>query len=66
MPLQVAWQKGQQTRELWGLVVQLLAYPHAWVRKATGRLLGMLLATPKLVQPFTPGHECSMSPIAAC
>ena len=46
--MQVSWQKGQQLQELWSLVVQLLAYPHTWVRKATARLLGLLLATPKL------------------
>ena len=35
-------------QEVWRSVVGLLAYPHVWVRKAAGRLLGLLLANNKL------------------
>ena len=48
---QVAWQKGSQVQQVWRDVVALLAYPHVWIRKAAGRLLGLLLSSTKLGQP---------------
>ena len=50
--VQVAWHKGGEVQQVWQSVVALLGYPHAWVRKATGRLLGLLLASPKLGTTF--------------
>ena len=48
--LQVAWQKGSEVQQLWRDVVALLAYPHVWIRKAAGRLLGLMLSSTKLGQ----------------
>ena len=48
--MQVAWQKGYEVQQLWRDVVALLAYPHVWIRKASGRLLGLLLSNTKLGQ----------------
>ena len=45
---QVAWQKGSEVQQLWRDVVVLLGYPHVWIRKASGRLLGLLLSSTKL------------------
>ncbi|KAL0035339.1 hypothetical protein WJX77_001780 [Trebouxia sp. C0004] len=45
---QVAWQKSEAVQQVWHAVVALLAYPHLWVRKAAGRLVGLLLSTAKL------------------
>ncbi|KAL0018407.1 hypothetical protein WJX79_009395 [Trebouxia sp. C0005] len=47
-PTQVAWQKSEAVQQVWRAVVALLAYPHLWVRKAAGRLVGLLLSTAKL------------------
>ena len=46
--VQVAWLKGAQVQQLWRHVMALLAYPHLWIRKAAGRLLGLLLSSNKL------------------
>lgn len=46
--MQVAWQKSEAVQQVWHAVVALLAYPHLWVRKAAGRLVGLLLSTAKL------------------
>lgn len=46
--MQVAWQKSEAVQQVWRAVVALLAYPHLWVRKAAGRLVGLLLSTAKL------------------
>ena len=59
--MQVAWQKSEAVQQVWHAVVALLAYPHLWVRKAAGRLVGLLLSTTKLgtSQIFTlPHHSC--------
>jgi hypothetical protein len=48
MWMQVAWQKSEAVQQVWRGVVALLAYPHLWVRKAAGRLVGLLLSTAKL------------------
>jgi hypothetical protein len=59
--MQVAWQKSDAVQQVWRVVVALLAYPHLWVRKAAGRLVGLLLSTAKLgtAQTFTlPHHSC--------
>ena len=46
--MQVALQKSEAVQQVWRAVVALLPYPHLWVRKAAGRLVGLLLSTPKL------------------
>lgn len=46
--MQVGWQKGREVQQLWRHVLTLLAYPHVWIRKAAGRLLGLLLSSSKL------------------
>ncbi len=59
--MQVAWQKSEAVQQVWHAVVALLAYPHLWVRKAAGRLVGLLLSTAKLgtAQILTlPHHSC--------
>lgn len=51
----MAWQKSTAVQQVWRSVVALLAYPHVWVRKAAGRLVGLLLSSPKLGTPqYTP------------
>jgi len=45
-----------QSRISWSHVVPLLLYPHAWVRTASCRLLGTMLAT---VPPDTPRRDVS-------
>ena len=55
--MQVAWQKGPQVQQLWRDTVALLAYPHVWIRKASGRLLGMLLSSNKSGEPLC--HRCA-------
>ena len=55
--MQVAWQKGKEAQGVWQSVVGLMGYPHAWLRKAAGRLLGLLLVSPKLGDFYAP-CEC--------
>ncbi|KAK9863125.1 hypothetical protein WJX84_001609, partial [Apatococcus fuscideae] len=47
-PRQVAWGSGQEAQTLWHAVQGLLEYPHVWVRKASARLLGLVLASPSI------------------
>ena len=42
---------------MWRDVLALLAYPHVWIRKAAGRLLGLLLSSIKL------GEHSIISPV---
>ncbi len=55
----MAWQKSEAVQQVWRAVVALLAYPHLWVRKAAGRLVGLLLSTAKLgtAQILTLSHH---------
>ena len=46
--LQVAWESGEDVQRLWQAVQDLLDYPHVWVRKASARLLGLILASPSI------------------
>ncbi len=46
--VQVAWDSGQGAQSLWQAVQGLLEYPHNWVRKASARLLGLVLASPSI------------------
>ena len=39
----------------WATAAELLLHPHAWVRMAAGRLLGLAFAEPKI------GNFCSVS-----
>lgn len=59
--LQVAWQKGPEVQQLWRDVVALLAYPHVWIRKASGRLLGLLLSSTKLGKQHAAPHPSRAS-----
>lgn len=52
--LQVAWGSGQDAQTLWQAVQGLLVYPHIWVRKASARLLGLVLASPSIGKPSAP------------
>ena len=56
--VQVAWQKGAEVQQVWGHVVALLAFCHVWVRKAAGRLLGLLLSNTKLGTSGTSAFTC--------
>ncbi|KAK9840687.1 hypothetical protein WJX84_003409, partial [Apatococcus fuscideae] len=47
-PRQVAWGSGLEAQSLWQAVQGLLEYPHVWVRKASARLLGLILASPSI------------------
>lgn len=62
--MQVAWQKGPEVQQVWRDVLALLAYPHVWVRKAAGRLLGLLLSSSKLGEPcvIPPVHLIGLLP----
>ena len=46
--MQVAWGSGLEAQSLWQAVQGLLEYPHVWVRKASARLLGLILASPSI------------------
>ena len=46
--MQVAWGSGPEAQTLWQAVQGLLEYPHIWIRKASSRLLGLVLATPSI------------------
>ena len=52
--LQVAWGSSQDAQTLWQAVQGLLVYPHIWVRKATARLLGLVLASPSIGELLVP------------
>ena len=58
--VQVAWGSGSEAQTLWQAVQGLLEYPHIWVRKASSRLLGLVLASPSIgeLSPH-PGAESS-------
>ena len=53
--LQLAWQQGEVVAAAWATAAELLLHPHAWVRMAAGRLLGLAFAEPKI------GDFCSFS-----
>ena len=46
--LQLAWQQGETVAAAWSATAELLLHPHAWVRMAAGRLLGLAFAEPKI------------------